>query len=574
MRTAYLLTILLLMCAGSASAFESYEHQKMGDLAIQVVKTICTEDDNNADKNNRLCADNWQAAVNQLVPCADATCMHEDRVTYGDIVRCVDGFLVPEQMLSRKSDVQKQGHAGQFWLPSSRIELGLDAYSSASCGASAQDGMYAAHANHTHFQDDLLVALNLNHAAAIGYSLKTQSSAEQEKNTRLYGALVMNAIADHYLQDFFAPGHMVTPRNRLTDTASNSMHDLANDQGLTYYLDPGLTAKLINNPVEAAALKKAFAAVAEQLVCQPSRKPHQASPACSAEELSRSKDVARILDWILDSTPGRTIELKGDNRLWRNADQGLEQRVLMLAVNVQSILDVIRANKTEKYVDSFDKVNWVYAPEAVRGVQLTGSTLPANDNNQYVNDSFGFGEGHYEFNVDGKSMRRTTKQGEYQNGTFSTLIGFQYARESFATGTSSGRNAFEIYAAPWLYMPGERNIIPSIGYVSLHEGSFGAHGAALRLAVTVPGLEFTLSPYLRAIKYPNQNAYEWKYSGGLRLEQGFTSFLTIFVGLGKDCEPTSNLGLKYGWVLTTGINISMPYIRAKNTLLDLTSGKQ
>ncbi|TAN72600.1 MAG: hypothetical protein EPN14_10395 [Gallionella sp.] len=575
------MTFIIIQFTHTAIAFEGYEHKKMGDLAMLVVQNICEE-----DKGEKFCAANWKQAISQLTPCKGDGCK-PNPITYGDIVRCVDDYLVPEKMLSRKVDPKKQTDAGQNWLPVDRNELMLNPLLE-HCDAGRGGELAAAHANHTHFQNDLLVALNLHHTAAIGFAL-------QGENT-LYGALVMNAIADHYLHDFFAPGHMVTPRSTLTDTASNSMHDVANDQGMMYQLAPNMTGLIIDKQHEKL-LMDAMAAVSVQLVCRPSKLFKEFPPAfiysrlettdpdCSEDKEKRADDAVREALKSL-SNMQNPLKLKGDGLLWRDDNgQGLMQRVLMLAVNVRSILDVMDANKNKQFTNSFAKVNWQYEPSK-SALQVTGdensvkkdgssnrisrpgivTKLPCASNPDCM--SVGFGHGRYELENDGSRMTHDALKNneEYKNNTFSTLIGFQYARESLTSGAHYGRNAYEAYLAPILYRDENWNVIPNFGLVWLHEGAFGAHGASFRTDFIVPNTETKIAPYIRRIKYPNPNTYEWKNSFGVRAEQGFTSFMTLFIGLGKDYGPSPNLGLEHGWMFTAGANFSLPFIRAKKLI--------
>ena len=199
--------MLLAVC--KAEAFESFEHHAMANLALDAA--IAFE---------------RQAVLGGGDPGAAAAlpAMLEMRGHYGQVTACVDYFLYPEKMLafswkpqatSPSDGIPEHGH-----FPMQALE------DQCRQGASL---LQASHSNHAHFQQDLMVSLRVWHAMAIGV-------ARNENN--IYGALFINAIADHYLQDFFAPGHIVTPRDIKTDVPATAMHDKANLAGARF--DPGV----------------------------------------------------------------------------------------------------------------------------------------------------------------------------------------------------------------------------------------------------------------------------------------------------------------------------------------------
>ena len=49
----------------------------------------------------------------------------------------------------------------------------------------------------------------------------------------------MNAVGDHYLQDFFAPGHITTRRYKIADLFTNSLHDAVHNAGATLHASKG-----------------------------------------------------------------------------------------------------------------------------------------------------------------------------------------------------------------------------------------------------------------------------------------------------------------------------------------------
>lgn len=81
----------------------------------------------------------------------------------------------------------------------------------------------AGHNNISHFQGLLMSSFARWHESAV-------IAARGDGN--LFQALAAHAIADHFLQDFFAPGHVVTARDNLPDVVALSWHDRYNNSGL------------------------------------------------------------------------------------------------------------------------------------------------------------------------------------------------------------------------------------------------------------------------------------------------------------------------------------------------------
>ncbi|MCB1035555.1 MAG: hypothetical protein KDD47_17165 [Acidobacteria bacterium] len=87
----------------------------------------------------------------------------------------------------------------------------------------------ATHRNKSHFREFAADLYSDLHARAI-----TQS---EEGHSEL--ALRTEAVALHFLQDLFAPGHLASARADFSDPASGSLHDRFNHKGLPFWVQPG-----------------------------------------------------------------------------------------------------------------------------------------------------------------------------------------------------------------------------------------------------------------------------------------------------------------------------------------------
>ena len=105
--------------------------------------------------------------------------------------------------------------------------------------------------NEDHFQEKTLSKFKEFNDLAQLYAIKGN----------LAWALVLNAFAVHYLEDFFAPGHVLTPRTEVNNISARALHDKMDKEGaeisvkmnpeLTGYLDVIREMKHLNGDTEA-----------------------------------------------------------------------------------------------------------------------------------------------------------------------------------------------------------------------------------------------------------------------------------------------------------------------------------
>ena len=137
--------------------------------------------------------------------------------SYGDLVALADYALNPVEYYA--------------YVPNRRTPLllagdDLPWLSIEAMGSWRLQNLRSAHINEDHFEDRALISQFIWHEAA------THMAASRR---RLMGGLLVNAFADHFLQDFFAPGHIHTPRRRLHDVTALGRHDAFNRYGERFY---------------------------------------------------------------------------------------------------------------------------------------------------------------------------------------------------------------------------------------------------------------------------------------------------------------------------------------------------
>jgi hypothetical protein len=104
--------------------------------------------------------------------------------------------------------------------------------------------------NEDHFQEKTLTKFREFNDLAQLYALRGN----------LAWALVVNAFAAHYLEDFFAPGHVLTPRTEVNNISARALHDILDKEGakisvkmtpeLMGYLDVIKEMKQLNGDTE------------------------------------------------------------------------------------------------------------------------------------------------------------------------------------------------------------------------------------------------------------------------------------------------------------------------------------
>lgn len=322
-----------LLCVGhAAQAFESDEHQRTSKLAYELTKDYLAQRIDAAAPGQKSTTVSMEARA--ALEALDAN-------DYGFVVQCVDYMLYPERVFTygwapaARTDSDADAPAGPISMPglpaSGKVEL-----PSALKKRCDKEGttvwIQAAHNNYAHFQQDLFVSLRLWHLLAV-------QLGKAEKN--YVAALVTNAVADHYLQDLFAPGHIVTPRDKLTDLPATATHDLANQMGLVFetHLNEDIWEIL-------------------GFLCGSKGGADDASIQCDATAAVPMKltSEAKIVDLDFHTRAllkNKKTLFRGDGHL--DEPEQSRQHLLMIAVQMRSILDVLQGlNHTTKLDIRFD----------------------------------------------------------------------------------------------------------------------------------------------------------------------------------------------------------------------------
>jgi hypothetical protein len=290
---------LAILGGRSGSAFESEEHRRVSALGLRLAVCI-VEHDLHLPETKALEVRRAMDELRDAVEPVEAEWSAAQ--SYGRLVELVDYEFSPLERV-------------RLWkrldgAPRRASDLDRDYL------AAAHDDVLlkflAMHLNAEHFQDKLLKAFWWWHRSAI----------HEAVHGELFTAILMSSYADHFLQDFFAPGHIATPRADLHDLAAVALHDRYNAIGATVR---------VRRRSELLELLER----------------------CSAQEIRFAGELAAIEAHLKGESPD--LEVFGDGLIDRTAGQA----GLIAIVEARSLLDVFEAFALEAYSNSFEEIGWI-----------------------------------------------------------------------------------------------------------------------------------------------------------------------------------------------------------------------
>lgn len=264
--------------------------------------------------------------------------------TYGYVTEMVDSYLSPQKLIARGS----VGIDNQQW-PESPEDFRQRGY------FPWPEVVRALTNNDAHFGPEALLTFRELHRIA-----KDVARGDSDKRN-IYGGLLINALADHYLQDILAPGHVMAVRQTVPEEVSIAMHDKANSVGVRFRIDrPANIESVLTYVDREFSLLYRCKPDADQEACGIVR----ASMRELVGILRRCENAAgqSICDVARDAFGRQTfaataVHMRGDNHLtakriedekrkgWRQ-DAGYNY-ALVLAIEVLSVLDVISSARPD-----------------------------------------------------------------------------------------------------------------------------------------------------------------------------------------------------------------------------------
>lgn len=567
----HLILLLILTYSPRIEAFESWEHRQLSALAYALALDMhCMK--NQGETRAKDCG----IAARLLATWNGNGWASIEAINYGDITMCVDFFLTPDKMIAGRetSLVSDGGTPRRPLYPTRGEDLDMKHLSRCKDELFNYDGMRAMHVNHTHFQAELLVAQRNNHMLAL--SLRTV-----ERN--LYSALLFNAISDHFLHDSFAPGHITSWRNRLTDLAANAYHDKHNRNGWVVAIDPDELRdflKFTPIPDDQRSLPEWVAhrlkAVDEykRTFFVPQQMDKEAP--CRGEcRIHVEPGVDSILEQMGAAFDGRilanderdettvSVDLRGDSFLWSRFHD--RQRFLMLLVQIRSIMDVLESRTEDgrepgggtlvHVVDSFTKSSWDWRwtdKESPSRFTIADSDLKARI-------------GPVSYSIPHRATETVPPEQKvltYRN--MDPIIGIGLGTDNMVFGDAQTRYTATLETVVYGLSKARRNENQglTVGLQPYLSRDFNGLSFFSRVIFMKPEIETAISIPFRLVHVRQTTGRStWRPSVGLRLDAGFTSFLTFYIQVNWDVAAQKDGRLRYGPSIGGGLQLAAPKCR-------------
>lgn len=614
-KVKYLVLLALMLMASTCSAFEGYEHGTMGDLAYELAYQIhCGE--GRAESARPTCVllqsngpyRNEIERIDGVKPVSSPN--SNSRLTYGNVVQCVDAMLTPEYLFAVTLNKMANDTAGAVYPPSTGIvgnwgEIGL---TGSDCivndvlnSAQRSEIIRATHNNHSHFGSHLVTTMQLYHYMAISFA----------RSRDLGAALAVNALADHFLHDFFAPGHLAVNRNDTPDLLATQIHDEFNGKaGVHFFLDFGggvndfvggayrerfrrsaVTALRImssSSDVRVCGIRYNLAAKANRLNMESMLELAVPAGWCDSSEDRAVVDVLKDVLRQAEIGGGKIVSMMGDDRLWdgcldvRGTIPGgclnsLSQRIVILLAGNASILEVIAA-----YEQSLPPVEKFGIATAV--IPRVSSYNANGGDFVYA----GIGVGHYcnpyKQNVrckesdwfrDGESKKQdSTHHGDPMLNFDSSLwknmpVAVSLGKESMSTSGISRTSYLLATSKVWRverswfekYSGATMPTVLSLGVVGHSEGSRTGLGVQLAGGVILTGTEIGMSVFTRRVKHDSPMYSMVRNGYGFRMDMGISQLVSFYLGTAKDSGLDRLYTEQRGWLFSAGLSVGLPVSR-------------
>lgn len=221
------LACLFLLVPLPSAAFKGAEHRQLSNLALELALEHVSSDHRALSAALRL----------ELLSPSKL----EDRLSFGDLTRAVDFVFHAEKLVPNHQDC-----GTQLAIPSV-CEVCDRSPSSEACDHGILEEterrlrtkrvrylnrLLAAHRNQSHFDRGAMRKYNTLHDLALEQASSAALRSSAPSATGFAVALRTEAVALHFLEDFFSAGHAATRRGTHEDIASLSLHNRFNRRGL------------------------------------------------------------------------------------------------------------------------------------------------------------------------------------------------------------------------------------------------------------------------------------------------------------------------------------------------------
>jgi hypothetical protein len=301
---------------GRLDAYNGNEHREVSNEALSLCFALLGDQSLKSEVSDERLTQAKQEVEFLL------TSAKSSHPTYGDLVASVDHYHIAA-LDNDPGFVQFEARKRAQLHPDTRV-------SAPSVLSVGLRHINAVHHNELHFQGSAIQGIQYFHRRAI------QRASEALDGKDLEGAFLLNAVADHLIEDFLAGGHVSTPRSDFHDMPSAIVHDTYNKIGVKFSIKreaPGWQA------VERLAQRLTTA----------------------GPEGDPGKEASRLAAFIaaVDGDGGKKYNFKGDGFLHCSADQTSYIALLVTRSN----WDVLESFMLRRPVDEIrtEDWSWVFA---------------------------------------------------------------------------------------------------------------------------------------------------------------------------------------------------------------------
>lgn len=514
--------VLAFVVPRQVCAFENYEHRHLGDLALRIAvdyAQVRKEKDPIAywQKSFDERCEALEFAVRQFYRDAQGhTCpsVAPDAPSYGDLVSLVDNFPYPHKLFDAAHETLSDGIPDSFEeLNQYMLAEGSDRFTVNLAKASSN--------NELHFQVAAINAMVTLHREAIALA----------RNDKPFAALASNALADHFLHDFFSPGHITVNRDNSHDAIALGMHDTVNRIGANF---------LIYSEKWERDLLPIFDFIASHHVVE--------RGAYSFDIKGKGPTVQETLVFLDEFRHDHSaIYLYGDDRLSQNP----RQQLFMLLVAVRGLLDLLEPCDGDLCnTNSLNEYLW-YEFDDTKREKMPKAGIPYGE---YEIDAALLSEASNIFILSLGGEAPLSEFGSSRLFIAAELVPLSIIGASdFLRKHTTNRPTMDcpVFSAC--------NIAPALGVTYLRDEKFNAFGPSLRLIKAFPKVDIQVSGYYQYLTYDLPQDKR-KSTYGLRLDTGF-SLYTAFIGLGKGYFVQDSGQLKSDLVVTFGMALGLPLSR-------------
>jgi len=396
--------------------------------------------------------------------------------------------------------------------------------------------------------------------------LRQDKEAGTSPNRSLYYALLKNALAAHYLEDFFAPGHIAAMREGQPDYAANTIHDRYNSRGACFSLkntEPfkGLRATLEKDDELSRSVARFLGLTIEELRNATDDLLDDSATAGN----NRCRGAADIFlrgdgDLLHPSATGVT------NEECSTRDCSVEsrlERVLVTFAVAQSVVDTFRA-----YASGY--------ANALECASDAGSLLPYRWERMELVEPKLLRRQLVKMPIASLQIGGYRREPETVNPKYGFMGLLEVEAETFLEGSQEGgrgRVGFE-----WLPAQGpaglevENFYVPKLYTIALGVGGgyrwderLPGPDATARLYLVWPKIDMHVSAGARVGWYESEGQHTVRVSPELRFGKSF-GFLGAFLGLSEDYREEVGGSLKHSLAIQSGVQLALPWWRVKRTV--------